>query len=140
MVKLSKIKALTNFPVSDADLPTLAPGEEYERVIRPQMFVILLQIATLNVDLVRLQLGAVEVPFELLPNMDGRTRTYRPTGFTGLDGADLKQRLVEIGAAIATPHSIAMVPGLDVRAIVKNTGESTTQFRVAVVVQEEADE
>ena len=137
MVNLSKIKALTDWRVSDADLPNLASGEEYERVMTPQKFVILLQIATLNVDLVRLQIGAVEVPFELLPNMDGRTKTYRPAG---LDDADLKQRLVKTGAAVATPHSIAMVPGLDVRAIVKNTGECSTRFRVAVVVQEEADE
>ena len=138
MVNLSKIKALTNSGVSDADLPALAPGEEYERVITPQKFIILLQIATLNVDLVRLQIGVVEVPFELLPNMDGRTKTYRPTG---LDSDDLKRRLVGAGATVATSHSIAMAPGLDVRTVVKNAGPmASVKFRVAVVVQEEADE
>lgn len=136
-MNLSRIIAIDDWRISNVDLPALAPGEEHERVVTPQKFVILLQIATLNVDLVRLQIGAVEVPFELLPNMDGRTKTYRPAG---LDDADLKQYLVKTGAAIATPHSIAMVPGLDVRTIVKNTGECSTQFRVAVVVQEEADE
>ena len=139
MVNLSKIKALTNGHVSDADLPDLAFGEEYEHVITPQKFVILLQIAVLNVDLVRIQIGKVEVPFELLPNLDGRTKTYRPAG---LDNDDLKRRLVETGATVATPHSIAMAPGLDVRTIVKNAGPmmAAVKFRVAVVVQEEADE
>jgi len=137
VVDLSNIKTITDWKIRDADLPSLPPGEEYERVIAPQKFVLLLQIAALNVILVRLYVGAVEVPFELLPTADDRTLTYRPTGLS--DNEDLKRRLVDTGAALATPNSIAMAPGLEVRAIVRNQGEWATRFRVAIVVSEEHD-
>jgi len=136
VVDLSNIKTITDWRVHDHDLPVLPPGEEYARVITPQKFCVLLHIAVLDVVLVRLRIGKVEnVPFELLPDVDGHTRTYRPYDLDANE--DLRRRLVETGAAVTTDHEIAIPPGMDVRATVRNQGEWATQFRVALVVRQE---
>ena len=98
---------------------------------------------TQNVVLVRLRIGAVEdVPFEQVPrrerlrDLGDLTQTYQPAG---LHDEDLKHRLVKTGAAVAGPNTIYMVPGLDIRAVVRNDGVWATQFRVAIVAEEDRD-
>ena len=121
--------------VRDEDFPDVLPGGEVEHVIAPQKFVVLHRVIVHDMVLVQLRIGAVEgVPFEL-ESQDGSQRTYKPMG---LDDVALKKRLVATGAAVATPDSIAIVPGLEIRVLLQNLGATPVKPRVALLVQEEA--
>lgn len=129
-----RTSVITDWRMSDADLPDIAPGEEYERVIRPQKFVVLHRILVRDMALIRLQIGAVDgVPFRL-EGAEGSRRGYR---LTGLDDTDLKKRLIATGATVATPAAIAIVPGLEVRVFLRNEGDAPVKPRCALLVQEE---
>jgi hypothetical protein len=120
-------------PCEDEDLPNVPPGGEHERVLSPQKFVVLHRILTCDMILIRLQIGTVEVPFEL-DNTDSLQWTYRPRG---LDDDLLRNRLVATGAAVATTDSIAVAPGLEVRALLRNESAVPAKPRVALLVYEE---
>ena len=125
---------ITDGRVREEDLPDVAPGDEYEHVIRPQKFIVLHRIGIRDMTLVRLEIGKVkDVPFEL-ESTDGPSRTYR---LKGLDDSDLKKRLVNTGAAVATINSIAIVPALEVRLFLRNEGDAPAKVRAALFVQEE---
>lgn len=122
---------------SEEELPNLGFGDEYERVITPQMFVVLHRIIVRGrfLRLRSLRIGAVsDVPFEL-ENEDGEILHYRPKG---LDQTPLKQQLVNTGAAAAGPNAVALPPGMDVWLVLRNEGVVPTKPRAALVVQEEA--
>jgi hypothetical protein len=126
---------ITDWRVRDEnDLPDVPPGDEYERVIAPQKFVVLHRIRVHGMTLVSLRIGAVEaVPFGLTA-ADGRQRDYAPRD---LDDENLRARLVATGAAVATRDSIAIMPGLEVRVVLRNDGSTTAKPRAALVVYEE---
>jgi len=142
---MTALSVITDWRTCEDDLPDVTPGEEFERVITPQKFVVLHQILLINaltlgdMVLVHLRIGGVEgVPFELKSNEracgEGPVLTYR---LKGLDNKDLKRRLVDTGAAVATRDSIAISPGLDVRLLLRNEGRRPAKPRAALVVQEE---
>ena len=125
---------ITDWRVRDeSTLPDIAPGEEHERVIAPQKFVVLRRVIVSDLTLIHLQIGAVEVPFDLEVS-DGPLRTYKPKS---LDDEALKKCLVAIGAAVATVDSIAIAPGLEVRVLLRNDGQLPAKPRAALLVQEE---
>ena len=136
----ARISIITDWRIKDSDLPDVAPGDEFERVIAPQKFVVLRRIRVVSVlsggdmTLVRLEIGVVkDIPFEL-ESTDGLVRTYR---LKGLDDEDLKRRLVKTGAAVATKDAIAIAPALEVRTILRNEGIRPAKPIVALLVQEE---
>ncbi len=129
----NRISVITDWSVRDEDLPDVPPGGEHERVIAPQKFVVLRRVIVRDVALVRLRVGAVEVPFEL-ESADGPQRSYKPRG---LDDDALKRQLVATGAAVATRDSIAVAPGLEIRARLRNEGDAPAKPRVALLVHEE---
>jgi len=125
---------ITDWRVRDeSKLPDAAPGETFERVIAPQKFVVLRRILVRDLTLIGLQIGTVEVPFEL-ESTDGPQRIYRPTG---LGDETLRKRLVATGAAVATEDSIAVAPALEVRTVVRNDGDMPAKPRVSLLVLEE---
>ena len=125
---------ITDWRTREEDLPDVAPGDEYERVIAPQKFVVLHKILVQGMVLVRLEIGTVkDVPFEL-ESEDGPKRTYR---FKGLADEALKKALVKTGAAVATSDSIAVAPALEVRVFLRNEGATPAKPRAALLVQEE---
>lgn len=125
---------ITDWSVRDEDeLPDVPPGGEHEQAIAPQKFVVLRRIVVRDLTLVRLQIGVVEVPFEL-ETTDGPLRTYRPKS---LNDDALKKRLVATGAAVATVDSIAIAPGQEVRVLLRNDGQLPAKPRAALLVQEE---
>jgi len=127
--------AIIDWSVRDDVLPDIAPGEEYECAIAPQQFVVLRRIYTYGMTLVSLRIGEVEaVPFERIS--DDRQSDY---ALRGLDNADLRERLIATGAAVATADSIAIVPGLEVRVVLRNEGNVPAKPRAALIVQEEED-
>lgn len=129
-----RIDVLTEWPTREEDLPELLPGDEFEYVIAPQKFVALQRILVHDVILVRLRIGAVdEVPFEL-ESEDGPQRTYKPRG---LDDDALKKRLVATGAAASPGNTIALVPGLEVRMLLRNESAVSAKPRSALIVYEE---
>lgn len=127
---------ITDWRVRDEDLPDVPPGVEFEYVSRPQKFIVLHRIVVRDVVLARLQVGAVDVLFEL-ESEDGGQRTYKPRG---LDDEDLKRLLVAAGAAVVTRDSIAVSPTLDIRALLRNEGDAPVKPRAALLVQEEEEE
>jgi hypothetical protein len=131
----TRTSVITDWRVRDEnDLPDVPAGGEYERGIAPQKFVVLRRIIVRDMTLVRLRIGAVdEVPFEL-ESEDGPQRSYKPKG---LDDDTLKKRLIETGAAVATRDSIAIVPGLEVRVLLRNKGDVPAKPRAALLVHEE---
>jgi hypothetical protein len=163
----ARISVITDWRVRDEDLPDVAPGADYERVIAPQKFVALRRIVVRDLALVRLQVGAVEeVPFEL-ESAEGPVRTYR-LGALGDDG--LRRRLVETGAAVTkivrdiraqdsivefdcgregdsaasakravTNELIAIAPGLEVRVVLRNDRSMPAKPRAALIVHEEVE-
>lgn len=135
MRRTPRTSVITDWRVPDEEtLPDLAPGEDYERVIAPQKFVVLQQVIVRGPSLVRLRIGAVpEVPFELV-STDGDVRRYRPKGLTD---ATIKKRLVEVGAAAASANAIAIAPALEVRILLRNEGATPVKPRAAIFVQEE---
>lgn len=125
---------ITDWRVRDDILPDIAPGQEYECAIAPQKFVVLQQICTYGMTLVSLRIGAVEsVPFERI-TADDHQSDY---ALRGLDDETLRARLIAAGAAVATPDSIAIVPGLEVRIVLRNDGNAPAKPRAALFVQEE---
>ena len=116
------------------DLPDIAPGDEYERVIAPQKFVVLHRILVRDMTLVRLQIGRVEdITFEL-ESTDGPLLAYR---LIGLGDDALKKALVATGATVTTSSSIAISPGLIIRVLLRNEGDTPVKPRAALLVQEE---
>ncbi len=60
----ARTSVVTDWPTrGESDLPDVPPGGEHERAIAPQKFVVLLGVVVRDMVLVRLQVGAVEVPF-----------------------------------------------------------------------------
>jgi len=124
---------ITDWRVRDDVLPNGTPGETHECAIAPQTFVVLRRIRTYGMTLVSLRIGAVEaVPFGRIAD-DGHQHDYAPKD---LDDASLRERLVATGAAVATADSIAIVPGLEVRVVLRNEGDVPAKPR-ALIVQEE---
>jgi hypothetical protein len=130
----ARTSAITDWNVREDELPDVPPGAEHERLIVSQKFLVLSRIIVLDAVLARLQVGTVEVPFEL-ESTDGPKRTYKPKG---LDDDDLKRRLVKTGAAVATSDSIAIAPTLEVRVTLRNDESKPLKPRAALIVQEEA--
>lgn len=130
-----RTSVITDWHVRDeSTLPDLAPGEEYERVIAPQKFVVLHRIIVRGPSLMSLRIGAVsDVPFEL-ESVDVEVRRYQPKG---LNNEELKKQLVKTGAAPAGLNMIALAPGLEVRLQLRNEGAAPTKPRAALLVQEE---
>ena len=131
----SRPSVITDWRVRDeSTLPDLLPGDEYERVIASQKFVVLRRIIVRGPSLIQLRIGAVsDVPFEL-ESIDGEVRRYRPKD---LDQESIKKQLVKGGAAAAGPNTIAIAPGLEVWLRLRNEGDAPTKPRVALLVQEE---
>jgi hypothetical protein len=132
---------ITDWRHRDEDLPDVPPGWEYERVITPQKFIVLRRVIVHNyMILIRLQIGTAEVPFELENEDDSQwsergSRIYKPKG---LDDKALKKSIVATGAAVATSDSIAIVPGLEIHATLRNDRGIPTKPRASLLVQEEA--
>jgi hypothetical protein len=152
-----RVSVITDWRVRDEnELPDLAPGEEYERVIAPQKFVVLHRIVIRGPSLIRLRIGAVlDVPFELESEDDTRSpgssirdgkiavRQYRPKELdngrlTSQGYESIKKQLVKAGAAVAGPNAIALAPGLEVWLVLKNEGDAPVKPRAALLVQEES--
>jgi hypothetical protein len=132
--KRPRISVITDWRIRDEDdLPDVAPGTEYECVIAPQKFVALRRIVVRDLTLVRLAIGTIKVPFEL-ESADGPVRTYR---LRDLGDEDLRRRLVKTGAAVATSEMIAIVPGLEVRTVLRNETTAPAKPRAALIVHEE---
>jgi len=129
----ARTSIITDWRTREEDLPDVPPGGEFECVSAPQKFVVVVRVVVRDMILVRLQIGTVEVPFEL-ESIDGSVRRYRPKG---LDDAELKKRLIATGAAIATLDSIAIIPNLEIRTLLRNDGDTTAKPRAALLVQEE---
>jgi len=132
---IPRLSVITDWRVrNDDDLPDIAPGEEFERVIAPQKFIVLHAIILRGPPLVSLQIGALpDVPFEL-EAIDVDIRRYRPSG---LNDEALKKSLIHVGAAAAGVHAIAIVPALEVRMVVRNDGAAPVKPHAALLVQEE---
>lgn len=131
--RASGLSVITDWRVRDEDLPDVPPGGEYTRVIASQRFFVLHRIVTRGLNLRRLQIGALDVPFEL-EGSDGEIRRYRPEG---LDDDAVKQALVLTGAAVVDSNTIAIAPGLEIWLYLRNES-SPTKPRVALLVQEKA--
>jgi hypothetical protein len=129
----ARASAITDWNTREDELPDVEPGAEYERLYASQKFIVLRRVVVRGMALARLQIGAVEVPFELESTGD-LTRTYRPTG---LDEENLKRLLVKAGAAVATKDSIAIAPTLEIRVVLRNDGGAAIKPRAALIVQEE---
>jgi len=130
---MTRISVITDWRAKDEDLPDVAPGEEHERVIASQKFIVLHRIRVVGMALARLKIGPLEdVPFEL-EKTDGAVRTYR---LANLGDETLKRNLVRIGAA-AAKEAIALAPTLEVRVVLRNDGSSPAKPRAALLVQEE---
>jgi hypothetical protein len=127
--------AITDWRVHDEnDLPDIAPGEDYERVITPQTFVVLRRILVRDFIPIRLSIAAiVEVPFELA-KADGRLRTYRPVCID----EELRGACNRVGLTIRGPDAIAIVPGMDVRIFLRNARTHPAKPRVTLIGDEEA--
>ena len=130
-----RTSVITDWRVRDeSTLPDLLPGDEYERVIAPQKFVVLHRIIIRGPNLIRLGIGGVpDVPFEL-ESVDGDVRRYRAKG---LNDEALKKQLVKVGAAASGPNAIAIAPGLEICLQLRNEGAAPTKPRAALLVQEE---
>lgn len=128
---------ITDWRSHDKDLPDVRPGGEHEFVIASQKFVVLRLILVIDMVLVRLQIGEVDVAFEL-ENAEGwlalRRRTYR---LKDLGDGDIQKRLRATGAAVAPSNTIAIVPGLEVRVLLRNESAVSVKPRAALLVQEE---
>lgn len=135
----------THWRPREDSLPDVAPGVEFETVVRLQKFIVLHRIRVVNLlpheDMVltRLEIGEVkDVPFELESERryvsEGPVRAYQ---LKDLTNDDLKERLITIGADVATKDSIAIGPTLDVRAVLRNDGMASAKPRDALLVQEE---
>jgi hypothetical protein len=124
---------ITDWRTREEDLPDVAPGDEYTRVIAPQRFVALRQIVVRDLALRRLEIGTVTVPFEL-ESANDRVRTYRPRG---LGNEDLRRSLALTGAAVAASDLIAIAPGLEVRTVLRNEGPTPAKPCMVLIVQEE---
>jgi hypothetical protein len=126
------MSVITDWRTREEDLPDVAAGAEHECVITPQMFIVLHRILVRDLALVRVEVGAVkDVSFEL-ESTDGPTQRYR---LKDLDA--LKKLLISTGAAVTPGDSIAIPPGLEVRAFLRNDGEVPAKPRAALLVQEE---
>lgn len=130
---------ITDWRTKDEDaLPELAFGEDYERRITPQMFVVMHRIILQGrfLHLVSLRVGALsDVPFELEHEEDGvEVHHYRPKG---VNQEPIKQLLVNTGAAAVGSNAIAIPPGMDVLLVVRNGGAEPAKPRAAILVQEE---
>ena len=111
-----RLSAITDWRIRDEnDLPDVLPGEEYERVITPQKHVVLHRILARHLVLARLQIGALEVPFELSTTV-GSSRTYLPT--------------------LTADRRIAVLAGMDVRIYLHNDGTAPAKPRAALIVEE----
>lgn len=120
--------------IKDEDLPDLAPGEDYERVIAPQKFVVLHRIIVRGPILVNLRIGAVpDVPFEL-ESMDGEVKRYRPKE---LRARFFDELLAKVGAAAVGQNAVAIPPGMEIRLLLRNMGTNPTKPRSALLVEEE---
>lgn len=126
---------ITDWRVRDEnELPDVPPGDEYERAIVPQKFIVLHQIVTRGPSLIRLRVGAVtDVPFELV-SFDGDVRRYRPKD---LDKQFFDQLLVKVGVAAVSANAIAIPPNMEVWLILRNDGAVPVKPRAALIVQEE---
>jgi len=134
----ARTAVITDWRTRENDLPDLAPGEEYTRLIAPQKFVVLCRIRIQNTVLVSLRIGAVEgVPFELESTDGAERNVQRNYRRAGLSDEALKKRLVLTGVAVATPDSIAISPGLEVCLVVRNDGTVPVKPRAALIVLEE---
>ena len=133
---MTRTAVITDWRTKDENLPDLAPGEDYERVIVPQMFCVLHRIIVRGpgLNLVSLRIDAVaDVPFEL-ESVDGEIRNYR----LKLDPDTLSnlKKCAPAAAAIGS-HALALMPALAIRLVLRNEGDAPTKPRAALIVQEE---
>jgi hypothetical protein len=124
---MTKVRAsvIINWGIcDDAALPDVPPGEEYERVITAQRCVVLCRILVRDLHLVHLQVGVVELAFELY-NDSGHLRTYRPARYGHL--------------RVWPRDEVSLLVGLDVRVVFRNGGVAPVKPRAALLVREELD-
>lgn len=118
----------------EKELSSIAPGDEYEHVIRPQRFIVLHQLVTHGPILVGLGVGACNgVPFEL-ESADGNVRRYR---LKDLDVRFFDRALAKVGAAAIDSRAIAIPPGMDVRLQLRNESLDPIEPRAGILVEEE---
>ncbi|HSX22384.1 MAG TPA: hypothetical protein VLE97_06365 [Gaiellaceae bacterium] len=139
----ARTSVITDWRTKDEDLPDIAPGAEYERVIVTQKFVVLHRIVTRGPSLIRLQLPVktfgrdldpVRLPFEL-ENVDGNIHTYKLKINSETLHA-IKTYATPAAAAIG-PHALALLPAVEICLALRNEGDAPTKPRAALVVQEE---
>lgn len=124
------LKHIIDWRVRDEDsLPDVAPGEECERVITPQKHVVLRRIRC-DLCLVRLQVGPIEVPFEIAAD-DGQI-WYKPIWLHRV-----RRELEGIGSGVSGADGVLVVAGLDVRLVMKSNYAAPLKPRVALFGEEE---
>jgi hypothetical protein len=133
----TRTTTITDWRVRDEDLPDVPPGGEHDRAITPQKHVVLCRIVVRDLRLVRLQVGEVEVPFEL-DSEDGALRTYRPAcQRRGVPLSTLIAALVRAGAHPTSSDEIGIPAALDVRVTLRNDTDAPARPRAALLVREE---
>ncbi len=130
---MTRISVITDWRTKEDDLPDVAPGETFERVIASQKFLVLHRVRVVGLAVDSIEIGTVKsVPFEL-EKTEGAVRTYR---FASLDDEALKKSLMKTGAA-AVKDAIAIAPTLEVHIFLRNDGSAPAKPRAALIVQEE---
>jgi hypothetical protein len=132
-----RMSVITDWRTTDAALPDLTFGEDYERVVTPQKSVVLHRIIVQGrfLRLRSLRIGALsDVPFELENENAHDIFHYRPKS---LDQEPIKQQLINIGAAAVGPNAVALPPGMDIWLVLRNDGVVPSKPRVALIIQEE---
>ena len=115
------------------DLPDILPGEELEIVCSSTEFIVLRHVLTRGAILIHLQIGDIEVPFEL-DSTEGPYRTYTPRD---LNNPALRDRLIATNPLPIGSTSIAIAPNLEIRARLNNEESTPTRPRAALLVHEE---
>jgi hypothetical protein len=134
---------ITDWRTPDDALPDVLPGGEYARVITLQKPVTLHLILVQRLSLLRLQIGAVEVPFtsetvsalHIGDLVNGIRSTYRPAWPQNAEGL---RALQATGLHVTEDGGITIVPDLDVRLTLRNFGNEPAKPRAALIVHEAA--
>lgn len=125
-----RMTVITDWRVRDEDaLADVAPGEEYERVITPQKPVTLRRILC-NLCLERLQVGPVDIPFEITAD-DGQIR-YKPIWLHRVRDA-----LARAGSGARGDDGVVVAAGQDVRILLRNETDAPAKPRAALLIEEE---
>lgn len=129
-----RVSIITDWRWTD-DGPDVAPGEEFERVITPQISVVLFRILVRGrgIHLSRLQIGAEEIPFRL-EGSNGDLRGYSPR----VDQAAREKLLRIQSMPQPSDDEITISAGLNVRITLHNEDIEPTRHRAALLVREDS--